>query len=235
MDAQRSPLFAFAANRSMRGEIMTRRACIGILIGALTAIGVSAQTNPHSAIGRAIERVGLEHGQRLALMRAIADELNVDAGQPLYGVLVKRTGNNCGGYSCDVICSGQGADQRQWDVLEDETRPAFNEVGQAGMRRDVCEIRAGGGPGPVPQPTPPPQLDRLVQLVEQLGERLRALQERIDLIQQEARERANEQREQINRLPGEIVIPPVTLPPLRCTGNTKPFGGALVLDCDKRP
>lgn len=217
--------------------MIRKHAVIGIMIAAMSVATIGAQVNPLSAIGRAIARVGIEHEQRPALMRAIADELNADAGQPLYGVLVKRSGNNCGGLSCDVICSGQGADQRQWDVLRDERLPAFNEVAQATMRRDVCEIRAGGGPGPVPQPTPPPtppQLDRVAQLVEQLVERVRALQERLDDLDRHAIADVRQRLEEFREAFGAHVAAPPALPPLRCTGNTKPFGGALVLDCDKR-
>jgi len=40
---------------------------------------------------------------------------NVEGGP--YGILRKVSGRNCQGYSCDVICAGQGSSQKQWDVL----------------------------------------------------------------------------------------------------------------------
>lgn len=36
-----------------------------------------------------------------------------------FGLLVKEAGNQCDGYSCDILCSGNGSGQRQWDVLGD--------------------------------------------------------------------------------------------------------------------
>ena len=59
-------------------------------------------------------------GQMLDFMRAVARSLNANGidGAP-FGILRKSGGHNCGGYSCDVICSGSGNGQRQWDVLGD--------------------------------------------------------------------------------------------------------------------
>lgn len=57
-----------------------------------------------------------------------------------YGRLLKDIGANCHGYSCDIICSGQGSGQRQWDVLEDENAkqgPQWSRVGTINVR--VCE------------------------------------------------------------------------------------------------
>jgi hypothetical protein len=56
----------------------------------------------------------------VAFLRAVARDLNKYgfSGGP-FGLLVKTGGNNCGGYSCDIVCSGQGGGQRQWDVLGD--------------------------------------------------------------------------------------------------------------------
>ena len=57
-----------------------------------------------------------------------------------YGRLIKTEGNNCHGYSCDIICAGQGSAQRQWDILVDEgglQAPVWNRVGETVSR--VCE------------------------------------------------------------------------------------------------
>jgi hypothetical protein len=56
-----------------------------------------------------------------------------------FGVLVKTIGNNCGGYSCDIICEGQGGAQNQYDVLLDESFPQWSEVGDGLVARE-CEI-----------------------------------------------------------------------------------------------
>jgi hypothetical protein len=45
------------------------------------------------------------------------------------GLLKKDVGNHCGGWSCDILCRGNGSDQQQWDVLRDEdvaAEPVFH-------------------------------------------------------------------------------------------------------------
>jgi hypothetical protein len=56
--------------------------------------------------------------QTVAFLRGVARDLNA-AGVPEgpFGILRKTSGANCGGYSCDIICSGNGSGQKQWDVL----------------------------------------------------------------------------------------------------------------------
>ena len=60
------------------------------------------------------------------------------AGGP-FGLLVKESGNQCGGYSCDVVCHGEGAAQKQYDVLISEEIPVWsgNPIG-GNIRRDDC-------------------------------------------------------------------------------------------------
>jgi hypothetical protein len=61
-----------------------------------------------------------------------------------YGILQKRTGNNCEGYSCDILCSGQGNNQLQFDVLVNDEIPVWGGGGNDvhdGIRVDVCEIQ----------------------------------------------------------------------------------------------
>lgn len=51
-------------------------------------------------------------------------------GRP-FGILVKTTGHQCNGFSCDIVCSGNGSGQRQWDILADADgaqRPVFSEI-----------------------------------------------------------------------------------------------------------
>lgn len=84
----------------------------------------------------------IPHDELPEFLRKVAYDLN-RAGMEHrpYGVLIKTTGNNCHGYSCDIICSGQGSGQRQWDVLIDEDEaqiPVWNRVGDSVAR--ACEF-----------------------------------------------------------------------------------------------
>jgi hypothetical protein len=77
-------------------------------------------------------------------LRQVARDLNKAgiAGGP-YGILVKTSGSNCFGYSCDIICSGQGGGQRQFDVLIDAGGAngiTWHEVGP-GQTVRPCEIQ----------------------------------------------------------------------------------------------
>lgn len=69
---------------------------------------------------------------------------NAIAGAP-FGVLRKSGGSNCNGYSCDIICAGQGNSQKQWDVLGDSDgaqTPNWNGPATVpNIRVDTCDIR----------------------------------------------------------------------------------------------
>lgn len=88
----------------------------------------------------------MSRDEMTTFLRAVARSLNASgiAGGP-YGVLRKGTGNQCNGYSCDIICAGQGNAQRQYDVLGDIE--GAQSPGWAGphtvphIRVDVCEIQ----------------------------------------------------------------------------------------------
>jgi hypothetical protein len=72
----------------------------------------------------------------------IAFDLNLGniPGGP-WGILQKTVGTNCEGYSCDIICSGQGDDQNQFDVLQDaegDALPMWSEHSDIVVR--FCEI-----------------------------------------------------------------------------------------------
>ena len=62
-----------------------------------------------------------------------------------FGILRKSGGSSCNGYSCDIICSGSGNGQRQWDVLGDAEgaqTPAWSGPNTVpNIRVDVCEIK----------------------------------------------------------------------------------------------
>jgi hypothetical protein len=66
------------------------------------------------------------------------------AGGP-FGLLRKTGGSSCNGYSCDIICSGSGSNQKQWDVLGDAEGaqvPAWSGPNTVpNIRVDVCDIK----------------------------------------------------------------------------------------------
>ena len=88
----------------------------------------------------------MNSGQILSFLRATAQSLNRNgiSGGP-FGILRKTGGTNCGGYSCDIVCAGQGSGQRQHDVLGDVE--GLQAAGWGGtktapnIRIDVCEIQ----------------------------------------------------------------------------------------------
>jgi len=111
----------------------------------------------------------------VALLTDVARELNQQ--QPIYGILRKPAGNNCGGYSCDIICSIEQP-MRQWDVLidvEGHAVPSWRQVPPAQVNeQDGCEYvppYVTPNPGtPVPTPgtscpeCPPDQREAVARL-----------------------------------------------------------------------
>jgi hypothetical protein len=83
---------------------------------------------------------GMDAEELIEFMREVAYDLNranlSDKGG--FGLAVKTIGNNCLGYSCDIICEGQGNDQNQYDILIDEAIPNWAEVEEVTVRQ--CEI-----------------------------------------------------------------------------------------------
>ncbi len=70
--------------------------------------------------------------QVVAFLAQSAKDLNTARipGYP-FGILVKDGGYNCNGFSCDILCAGNGSGQRQWDVLGDADgaqNPGFEEI-----------------------------------------------------------------------------------------------------------
>jgi hypothetical protein len=88
----------------------------------------------------------MSHSQMLEFLKATVRSLNRNgiAGAP-FGILRKGGGENCGGYSCDVICSGQGGSQRQWDILGDIDGDQWPSWGGPNtvpnIRVDVCDVQ----------------------------------------------------------------------------------------------
>jgi hypothetical protein len=96
----------------------------------------------HCQVDEYYRQYGTLHGYLELVMLDVAIDLN-RAGVPggPFGRLVKTTGNNCGGYSCDIICAGQGGGQRQYDILLDERIPLWGAPSSGGdIRVDTCEI-----------------------------------------------------------------------------------------------
>lgn len=90
------------------------------------------------------------------LLFDIAVDLNRRPGAQ-YGLLRKTTGNNCGGWACDILCA---ADGRHWDVFIDgpsdgQPGPSAPAWQDKGMIDDParCEVAVGA---PIPDPPPPP-------------------------------------------------------------------------------
>ena len=84
---------------------------------------------------------GMDHEELIQFMKEVAYDLNQAIGSDKggYGLLRKDVGNNCLGYSCDIICEGNGNDQNQFDILIDERIPNWGEVGEGIVVRE-CEI-----------------------------------------------------------------------------------------------
>jgi hypothetical protein len=96
--------------------------------------------------------------QILALEKAVASEVHG-------GLLVKRDGSNCGGYSCDIVCF---SDSSLFDILGDAEgagTPQWNAT--TNPRGYHCELQQ-----PAPPPPPPPA-------TPDLGTRLAALEQRV--------------------------------------------------------
>ena len=88
----------------------------------------------------------MSSSQTVAFLRAVARDLNTNGvAEGPFGILRKRSGSNCGGYSCDIICAGQGNAQKQWDVLSDaegSQNPMWSgPKTEPNIRSDVCEIQ----------------------------------------------------------------------------------------------
>lgn len=138
-----------------RGEAFTWRvrARYGSLVGPWSATG-SFKTEPRFSCA-SIGPNGLEiircHRNRFPagrhpnkdelyeMMIGISRDFNLAgvAEDHPWGVLNKPSGNNCNGISCDIVCSGQGAQQDQYDVLQDENNPIFGSPVWP-IRVDTC-------------------------------------------------------------------------------------------------
>lgn len=109
--------------------------------------GPCVSSSPEAIVSCERSKFGhMNDGELVTFLRAVARSLNANgiSGGP-FGLLRKGSGSNCHGYSCDIICAGQGNGQRQWDVLGDadgSQSPAWAGPHTVpGIRVDVCEIQ----------------------------------------------------------------------------------------------
>lgn len=81
----------------------------------------------------------MSHSQIVAFLKASASDINRlgTVGGP-WGVLEKSGGANCDGFSCDILCLGNGGGQVQRDVLIDaegaQTPIWGNPIGNPAIR-----------------------------------------------------------------------------------------------------
>jgi hypothetical protein len=109
--------------------------------------GVCTSSNPQSIVECERAKYGhMSSSQTVAFLTSVAQSLtrNGISGGP-FGLLRKSGGSSCDGYSCDIICAGQGNSQRQWDVLGDAEgaqNPAWNGPNTVpNIRVDTCDIK----------------------------------------------------------------------------------------------
>ena len=80
--------------------------------------------------------------QIVQMLRAVAHDLNASSFAPNgpFGIL-QKPGSYCNGYSCDIICVGNGSGQKQYDVLADaegSAGPVWSPLGAIVVR--TCEV-----------------------------------------------------------------------------------------------
>ena len=128
---------AFAVYQTHRGPISPNAS-----FKTLSRFGVSCAhlIEPTAIIGcRIAQHGGVDEDHIIEMLREIAYDLNRAHPGAEFGLLIKTVGNNCEGYSCDIICEGHGNNQTQYDILIDDQFPAWNEVGEGATIRP-CEV-----------------------------------------------------------------------------------------------
>src|SRR6185295_17986613 len=82
----------------------------------------------------------------VTFLKGVAADLNKAgiSGGP-FGLLRKSNGASCGGFSCDIVCTGQGSSQKQWDILGDsdgaQTPAWIGPKVSPDIRIDTCSIQ----------------------------------------------------------------------------------------------
>lgn len=107
----------------------------------------SLASNPENVVACRRAQYGsrISPGEAPGLLRSIAQDLNAGTNSSYYGLLVKTTGNNCSGFSCDIIC---GRDGNHWDVFVDGPDAGQGYAGTAqpmwafkGTTSAACDVR----------------------------------------------------------------------------------------------
>jgi hypothetical protein len=108
----------------------------------------SSLTQPFNVVScRRAQYAGhMSPDQVVAFEKSVASDLNKSSiGGGPYGLLKKSNGQSCGGYACDIICTGQGSGQKQWDILGDSDgaqTPAWNGPNSgSSIRADQCDVQ----------------------------------------------------------------------------------------------
>lgn len=194
------------------------RTLIFVVVALCLSAPVSAQTcsgSPEQVVTCEQVKAGGAAGltqptQLIAFLRNVAASLNAVGhdGYP-FGVLKKDGGHNCGGYSCDIICSGNGPSQRQWDVLEDAggaSKPRWDgPLSTIAVR--PCEIVTSPVP-PTPTPTPDPiDLTAVYARLRALENATEALFAEVRDVRAELRAESQDIRAIINALPTAGPLP----------------------------
>lgn len=169
-----------------------RRLFFTVMVLTYLAAPAFAQ-DPKSIVERQRAQYGptISPAEAPTLLKEIAADLGATLGQP-FGLLLKTSGNNCGGYACDIICDATN----HYDVFNDGPDASQNYSGKAiaqwllkGPVPRACElVAANPTPQPPTSPTPSafdptPLLQRLDALEHVLntvqtafGQRLEALE-----------------------------------------------------------
>lgn len=93
---------------------------------------------------------------KVQLVKAVAARLSGEIMGGPFGILKKDSGNNCLGWACDIICTGNGSQQAQYDILtaeEGAATPKWERIPQIAIRE--CVFSFDGGDDPIPPPPPP--------------------------------------------------------------------------------
>lgn len=80
----------------------------------------------------------MDPNQLYQFLRLVASDLNAHPfGQGPYGILEKTTGNQCNGFSCDIICN---TSHRIWDTLGDSEGAQTPTWGDKGTNDSRCVV-----------------------------------------------------------------------------------------------
>jgi hypothetical protein len=108
--------------------------------GPISGVSCSAQTSEENVIKCRRAQYGyMSRSQINQFLRAVASDLNSGSfPDKSYGILVKTGGNNCLGYSCDIICSTNG---KRWDAMLDSEGAQSPIWLFKGFGNDTCEVQ----------------------------------------------------------------------------------------------